>query len=193
MPFDLQILADRIEGLKKTYENGRFGDALVGALDMGSGIMQQRIFEDNQDIEGNSFGQYIGAKTKTKLVMSKNKTQNKRNKAIAGIDLTSYQRKRARAGRQYSHKDLELTGGLRRAIETQVENENVAVIQFNNDDAALIAQGQEAQITNIRNGQVGSTKGHGIKIFTLSEGEKKDVNAKGLELIKQILLPNGKV
>lgn len=193
MSFDLTILTQRIEGLKTTFENGHFGDALVGALNTGSGIMQQRIFEANEDVNGNSFGQYVGKKTKTKLVTSKNRTQNKRNKSIADIYLTDYQRKRARAGRQVSHKDLEFTGGLRRAIETQVENENVAVIQFNNDDAAMIAKGQEAQITNIRNGQRGSTKGEGVRIFTLSEAEKKDVTGQGLELIKQILLPNGKI
>ncbi len=189
MPFDLKILTDKIEGIKEAFDNGRFADALVASLNTGNGLMQQRIFQNNNDIEGNSFGQYIGRKRKARLQVSKNVTQNKRNKAIAGQDLTSYQRKRARAGRQIAKKDLEFTGGLRRTIETQVENENAAILQFNDNNAALIAKGQEAQITNIRNGGKGTTKGKGIKIFALNTTEKEQVNEQGLELIKQILKP----
>lgn len=187
MPFDLTILTSKIEGIKQAFENGSFADALVGALNTGSGLMQQRIFSDNEDAAGQSFGMYIGKKTKTKLVKSKNKTQNKRNKAIAGQDLTSYQRKRAKAGRQVTKKDLEFTGGLRRAIETQIENENAVLLEFNNDEAAKIARGQEKQIANIRNGAKGTTKGNRVKIFTLNESEKEKVVEQGRELINQII------
>lgn len=187
MSFDLTILTNQIEGLKKSFDNGRFADALVASLNTGNGRIQQRIFTDNVDIEGNSFGVYIGKKHKARLQKSENATQNKRNKAIAGLDLTSYQRKRASKGRQVLKKDLEFTGGERRSIETQVEGEKAAVIQFNNDKAVLIARGQEAQITNIRNGQKGTTKGIGIKIFQLNESERNEVIEQGAELIKQIL------
>lgn len=187
--FDLNILKQKIQGLKEAYENGRFGDALVGALNTGNGMMQQRIFTQNEDIEGNGFGQYIGKKRKVRLEVSKNRTQNKRNKAIAGLDLTSYQRKRAKAGRQINKKDLEFSGGVRRAIETQIENDKAAVLHFNNNEAAKIAKGQEAQITNIRNGRKGTTKGEGIKIFTLDKTEKETVIEQGKELIIQILKP----
>lgn len=189
MPFDLTILTQKVEGLKTTFENGRFADALIGALNTGNGAMQQRIFQENEDISGNSFGQYIGRKRKVRLQVSANKTQNKRNKAVAGQLLTSYQRKRARAGRQVLKKDLEFSGGLRRAIETQVEGEKAAVLQFNNTLAAKIAHGQEAQITNIKNGRRGNTKGTGIKIFSLNQAEKEKVTEQGIELIKQILKP----
>lgn len=187
--FDTTILKKKIDGLKEAYETGVFGDALVGALNTGNGMMQQRIFTQNKDVEGNDFGVYIGKKRKVRLQASTNRTQNKRNKSIAGLELTSYQRKRAKAGRQIAKKDLEFSGGTRRAIEIRIENDKAAVLEFNNDEAAKIAKGQEAQISNIRKGGKGTTKGTGVKIFTLDQAEKETVNEQGAELIKQILKP----
>jgi hypothetical protein len=193
--FDLNILKKKIDGLKEAYENGKFGDALIGAVNTGNGLLQQRVFTQNEDVEGNGFGQYIGKKRKLSnrdlevslLFAARSKTTQKRIKANADVELTSYQRKRAHAGRQTTKKDLEFTGGTRRAIETQLENDKAAVIQFNNDQAAKIAKGQEAQITNIRNGGKGTTKGTGVKIFTLNKTEKETVVEQGKELIIQIL------
>jgi hypothetical protein len=189
MPFDLNILKQKIDGLKEAYENGNFADALVGALNTGNGLMQQRVFAQTEDVDGNTFGQYVGVKRKVKTKPTTNRTQAKRNKAIEGKFLTSYQRKRAAKGRQILKKDLEFTGGVRRAIEVQQEGDKGAVIQFNNSDAAKIAKGQEAQITNIRSGGKGTTKGQGVKIFTLNKVEKETVIEQGAELIKQILKP----
>lgn len=191
MPFDLQILTKKIQGLKEAFENGKFGDALVGALNTGNGMMQQRIFQETKDVKGQSFGKYTGKKRKARVLpITKNRTQNKRNKAIAGQDLTAYERKRALKGRQILKKDLEFSGGLRRAIETQIEGEKAAVLEFNNDLAAKIAKGQEQQIENIRNGGSGTTKGTGAtKIFSLNDKEKETVVDQGSELIKQILKP----
>lgn len=197
MPFDITILSKKIEGLKEAYENGKFGDALVGAINTGNGMMQQRIFQQTQDIKGQPFGNYVGVKKKQSdraqvrsLFGTKSKTDKKRIKASAGLELTSYQRKRANKGRQIAKKDLEFMGGLRRAIETQIENEKAAVLEFNNDEAAKIAKGQEQQIENIRNGQKGTTKGTGAtKIFSLNQVEKETVIEQGAELIKQILKP----
>ncbi len=195
MPFDINILKAKIEAIKQAYENGRFADALVGALNTGNGLMQQRIFVGTKDIEGNDFGPYVGkksslsARNKAKLLGSASATDKKRIKAAAGLELTPYQRKRANKGRQILRKDLEFTGGLRRAIETAVENEKSAVIQFNNREAAIVASGQEAQITNIRSGKKGTTKGTGIKIFTLDQKERQQVDEQGLELINEILIP----
>jgi hypothetical protein len=190
MPFDVNILSQKIEGLKEAYESGMFGDALVASLNTGNGLMQQRVFNQNTDVEGQGFGVYIGKKRKVPLVVSTNKTQNKRNKNIAGLSLTSYQRKRAAKGRQIAKKDLEFSGGLRRAIEAQIEGEKAAVLQFNNDLAAKIARGQEQQITNIRAGRKGLVKGaDAVKIFTLNQTEKETVIEQGAELIKQILKP----
>jgi len=107
MGFDTGILSKKIEGLKEAFVNGKFSDALVTAVNTGNGLMQQRVFTETVDVEGQSFGQYIGAKRKVKLIKSKNQTQNKRNKNVAGLFLTAYQEKRARLGRQILKKDLE--------------------------------------------------------------------------------------
>lgn len=188
MPLDVNILQKKIEGLKEVFENRRFGDVLVTALNTGNGLMQQRIFTQNEDIEGQSFGQYVGRKRKARLIGSENRTQNKRNKALAGLELTSYQRKRKLAGRQIAKKDLEFHGGLRRSIETVVENERSAILAFNNVESTKIAHGQEQQITNIRNGQKGYTRGTGaVKIFRLNATEKGNVISHGVELITQEL------
>lgn len=189
--FDITVLTKRIEGIKTAFENGQFADALAGALNSGNGLMQQRIFTQNTDIKGQSFGEYIGKKRKVrKITPGSNRTQNKRNKAVAGLEITAYQRKRALRGRQIAKKDLELEGGLRRAIEIQVEDEKTVQLAFNNDNAALIAKGQEQQIENIRNGKPGTTKGSGAtRIFTLDDKEREEVNEQGLELIQQILRP----
>lgn len=188
MSFNTTILVDKIEGIKEAFQNGSFGDALTTALNTGSGLLQQRVFTANEDVEGNDFGKYIGKKVKQAYVPSKNKTQDKRNKAIEGQFLTSYQRKRAAAGRQTAKKDLEFTGGTRRAIETVLEDDKNAVLHFNNSKAAKVARGQEQQIANIRNGGKGTTKGGGApKIFGLSTQERDQVVEQGALLIKQVL------
>ncbi len=173
MPLDPNILPEKILKLKEKFEQGNFADALIGAVNTGNGLMQQRIFTLNEDVLGNSFGQYVGKKKKTKT-----------KKGIE-LDLTSYQRKRLAAGRQIIKKDLEFSGNLRRSIVTAVESEKAAVIEFSNDEAAMIAKGQEVQITNLRTGGKGTTRGIGIKIFKLNEQEKEIVVEQGLELIKQ--------
>ena len=84
--------------------------------------------------------------------------------------------------------------GLRRSIELQgsvrKEDEKSVVLEFNNDQSAKIAKGQEQQITNIRNGLSGTTKGSGaVGIFNLSTTEKEQVTEQGAELIRKILKP----
>lgn len=198
MPNELKIepLQKQIEGLKKAFENGRFGDALVGALNTGNGLLQQRVFTENKDVTGKDFGKYVGRKKKIsaaqteKLLSKASKTDKKRIKAAADLELTAYERKRVNKGRQIAKKDLEFTGGTRRAIETVIENDKSAVLHFNNEEAAKIARGQEQQIHNIRSGGKGTTKGSGApKIFGLSDAEKETVIDQGIELIKEILKP----
>ena len=83
-----------------------------------------------------------------------------------------------------------MEGSLRRSIETVVENEKAAIINFSNDESAAIAHGQEQQITNIRNGKPGITKGTGaIKIFNLDTKEREEVTEQGTILINEILKP----
>jgi hypothetical protein len=195
MPFDINILTDKVEKLKTNFENGHFGDVLLGALNTGNGLMQDRIFAGNKDVEGNDFGEYVGKKKTlsdraqlTALFNTKGKKAKEKIRNEAILELTSYQRKRLSKGRQIGKKDLEFTGELRRSIETQAD-ERSAVLEFSNDQSALIARGQENQITNIRNGRTGSTKGDGIKIFNLSEDERTEVIDQGQELLNQILKP----
>src|SRR6478735_381307 len=91
MSFDLTILKKKVDGLKEAYENGNFADALIGALNTGNGLMQQRVFSQTEDIEGNSFGQYIGKKKKLSnrnlevslFFEARSKTNQKRIKANA--------------------------------------------------------------------------------------------------------------
>lgn len=189
MAFDVTILIKKIQGIKEAFENGKFADALVGAMNTGNGIMKQRIFNELKDTQGHDFGKYIGKKRKVRLQVSKNKTQNKRNKAAAGQELTAYQRKRALAGRQTANKDLQFTNGLRRSIEVQLENEKIVALNFSTDLMAQIARGQENQITNIRNGRPGTTKGDGVRIFRFTQEEKEKTTEQGSLLIKQILKP----
>jgi len=191
MSFDTTILSKKIQAIKDAFENGNFADALVGALNTGNGLMQQRIFTQNKDTQGQSFGAYVGKKSKVgKLPKTSNSTQAKRNKAVEGQELTYYQRKRALRGRQTVKKDLELEGSLRRSIETVVENDKAAIINFSNDESAAIAHGQEQQITNIRNGRPGTTKGTGAtKIFNLDTKEREEVTEQGTILINEILKP----
>lgn len=201
MPFDIKILSNKIEKVKESFENGKFGDALVAALNYGNGLLQERVIVQNQDINGNGFGKYIGHKKGSKfqnrdvfraLFGTTSKTDRKRIKANAGIDLTSYQRKRVNKGRQILKKDLEFTGGLRRAIETQVaekESEKIAVLNFSTNEVAKIARGQEVQITNIRNGGKGTTKGVGVKIFGFNTKEREQIDEQAVLLINEMLKP----
>lgn len=193
--FDLTILTKKVQNLKAAFDSGRFADALVGSLNTGKGLMTQRIFTGTEDVEGNSFGQYIGKKSKQSdraqvkgLFGTTSKTDKKRIKANAGLELTRWQRIRANKGRQVAKKDLFFTGGLSASMEVQVENEKAVVLAFNTDEMAKIAHGQEKQIANIRAGKKGTTKGDDpVKIFNLNDKERGQVVEQGAELIKQIL------
>lgn len=195
--FDITILTKRIEGIKEAFENGRFADALVGSLVEGQQLLLSRAFDENVDVKGQSFGTYIGKKqterqakraTFRALFGTTSKTDKKRIKAAAGLELTAYQRKRANKGRQVIKKDLQFDFGLRKSTEVVVENEKSVVLEFNNDLSAKIAKGQEQQIENIRQGKPGTTKGTGAtRIFTFDEKEREQVTEQGKELIIQIL------
>lgn len=180
MPIDSKILLNKIKSLKANVLKINFSDVFVAALNTGNALMQQRIFNENKDTVGNSFGGYIGEKKflserqKNRLLGSTNsKTTLVRIKRNLNEQLTPYQRKRVNRGRQIVRKDLELEGDLRRSIEIQVINNRSAALMFNNDKAVLVAKGQENQITNIRETGHGSVYGDGVKIFALNETERE--------------------
>jgi hypothetical protein len=68
-----------------------------------------------------------------------------------------------------------------------VDSEIAVSLVFSTDEAAKIARGQENQVTNIREGAPGTTKGDGIRIFRLNEAEKKEVDEQVMDAIKLIL------
>lgn len=193
MAFDTKILTDKIKKLKTVVEQGDFSDALVASLNTGNAVMQNRIFGDNVDVRGQSFGTYVGVRRKSPRLVARllrittSRTDRVRIKRNAPVSLTYYQRKRVNKGRQIVKKDLELYGSLRRAIEVEIINERSAVVQFNDYHSAEIARGQENQITNIRNGLPGYTKGDGEKIFAFNDNEKEVSNDQVRLLINQII------
>lgn len=194
MPFDSKILLDKIKSLKQNVQEANFSEVFVAALNTGNALMQQRIFNQNTDIEGNSFGGYVGEQKflsqrqkKRLLGSTTSRTDLGRIQKNLGLRLTPYQRKRVNKGRQIIKKDLEFSGGLRRAIEIQVINERSVALQFNNDEAVKVAKGQENQITNLRNGEKGYVTGNGIKIFAFNDNEKERTSEQVRLLIKQIL------
>lgn len=193
MAFDTKILLDKIKKLKQVVAEGNFSDAIVASLNTGNALMQNRIFGDNVDAFGNGFGVYVGIKRKSPrltarlLRITTSRTDRVRIKRNAPFSLTYYQRKRVNKGRQIVKKDLEFSGGLRRSIEVEIINEKSAVVQFNDYHSAEIARGQENQITNLRNGQPGYTKGDGLKIFAFNENERDISNQQLSILLDQII------
>lgn len=192
MSFDTKILIDKVERFREKANAGVFSDVFFAALNTGNALMQRRIFNDNVDTEGNSFGPYVGKRkyvTKgalAKSLVGASKTTRARIKKSSLLQLTPYQRKRANRGRQVIRKDLELEGELRRSIEVQVIDEKSVAVQFNFDKAYLVARGQENQITNLRNGLPGYTIGNGIKIFAFNEEERKRTNEQVKLLLDQV-------
>lgn len=192
MPTDLKTY---LQGLREIVQSGQFADALVSAINTGNGLLQQRVFTRGEDINGNSFGSYIGRKvplgigSQERILLSA-KSRVQKNRAKKSIEtLTPYERKRVLAGRQVAYKDLEFSGELRRSIQVFIENEKEVVLAFNNDESALIAAGQEQQITNIRNGRPGTTQGVGAtKIFAFSDDEQDEVVEQAVTLITEQIL-----
>lgn len=194
MALDPKILLDKIKNLKTKVQAINFGDVFVAGLNTGNALMQQRIFNQNLDTEGNNFGTYIGAKKnltdrqKRRLLGStRSRTDLTRIKRNLEAALTPYQRKRANKGRQVVKKDLEFEGTLRNSIEVQIINERAAALMFNNDQSVLVAKGQENQITNIRNGLPGYVTGDGIMIFALNEDEREGTHEQVRLLVNQLI------
>lgn len=179
-----------LNGLLQIVESGEFADALVSAINTGNGLMQQRVFTHGQDVEGNSFGGYVGKKTtlgiesQRRLLSGARSTVQRNRIRRSNSPLTPYERKRVQAGRQIGYKDLEFNGELRRSIQVFIEDEKTVILAFNNSESALIARGQEQQIENIRQGRPGTTQGTGATlIFAFSDDEQREVVDQGVELI----------
>lgn len=167
--------------------------ALVVGMNAGLGQMKNRIFNQRQDAAGASLGKYTGKKGKVTgryrlnsedpgdaSVKKLAKKQNKRLMEYSGEDLTPYEKKRVKHGRQIAEKDLEFDGDLRRAmvLGSPAPREVNAII--NNARQSQVAGYQEQQIARIR-GQSAP-----VVIFSPSEDEKQTVRDNTSAALKQI-------
>ncbi len=98
MAFDTKILIAKIENFRQIANEGRISDVFFAALNTGNALMQRRIFNENRDVEGNSFGGYVGKQkyvTKSafaKSLVGASKTTRDRIKKSSQEKLTPYQR-----------------------------------------------------------------------------------------------------
>lgn len=193
---------ERIRDAVSTAGTGNmFGEAMASAVNTARGKMDNRIFNQSRDANGESLGKYIGktthaTKRKYRIlkygdvdeVVKKKKALRKNLKEDINADYryTEYEKQRVAHGRQINQKDLEFSGSLRRSIET-VKGENKAQIIITNPENAKIASYQERQIGNIRS--TGFAKGSAAPapIFRLSKEEYESVKEQGRILIKQVI------
>jgi len=132
--------------VKKIEENEM--DLLLFAGKQAEEILKDRIFDDTKTADGKLFGSYKSE---------------------------SYKKKRLKKSRQVSRKDLDLTGGLSDSIKLRKLKDNV-ILEFVNDKAVLIAEGQERQIGQIHAGsKVNMKSSKKTIIFKLSKKEAEDV------------------
>lgn len=194
MAFDSTILLKFVDSLRAKVRDGNFGDALVSAINTGNGLMQQRVFTRGQDVLGQSFGGYVGRRRPISLVQQQRllllaKNRVARNRARNAINaLTPYERRRVLFGRQVGYKDLEFKGDLRRSIQVALIDGRTVTLAFTTLLQANKAHGQEQQITNLRNGRPGTTRGTGAtRIFAFSEQEKQLVKQQAELAILQLI------
>ena len=132
--------------VKKIEENQM--DLLMFAGKQAEEILKDRIFDDTKTADGKLFGTYISE---------------------------SYKKKRLKKSRQTSRKDLDVTGGLSDSIVLKKLKDNV-ILQFANDKAIMIADGQERQIGQILAGsKVNMKSPKKTIIFKLSKKEAEEV------------------
>lgn len=161
-------LPELVEKFKKIAEQGTAVDysaALLVGVNAAMGEMKFRIFNNGQDVDGVLFGAYVGKKRNVKNFKSINLDgddvyvrksllkEQKRVRKVGDQELSEYEIKRVKAGRQVKYKDLEFIGDLRRGIVTDKQTDVKVVCYIPNDDLKLIAKGQEQQIGRLRGGE----------------------------------------
>lgn len=144
--------------VKKIEENQM--DLLLFAGKQAEEILKDRIFDDTKTADGKLFGTYISE---------------------------SYKKKRLKKSRQISRKDLDVTGGLRNSIKLRKLKDNV-LLEFVDDKAVLIAEGQERQIGQIQSGsKVNMRSPKKTIIFKLSKKEAEEVIIRTVKELKKDL------
>ena len=142
---NINTLKAKLAILKGQLIGGVYSDALIGGLSAAKSIMDRRIFNIGEDINGVKLGGYS----------------------------TNYAKYRSDRGRQSNKKDLQFSGSLKSSIVVLTINNNKAVIKINNPLNTKIARGQENQISNLRVKRKGNTKSASpISIFYLSKEEQ---------------------
>ncbi|MEJ7611363.1 MAG: hypothetical protein WKF88_09330 [Ferruginibacter sp.] len=181
-----------------------FSDAIFASLNSGMGLMKRRIFNNREDAEGKSLGNYHGTETrvtKRKLSIAQDdedaEKQRKKRKRVINRTIkespdekyTEYEKYRLSLGRQIEGKDLEVTGSLRRAIETvKTSDGSKVVIAILGQEEGKIARYQEQQIGNIRAGENAKTgSAEPAKIFILSKTEFNQVRNEGNRAIAEVI------
>lgn len=144
--------------VKKIEENQM--DLLLFAGTQAEEILKDRIFDDTKTADGKLFGSYKSE---------------------------SYKKKRQKAGRQTSRKDLDITGDLRNSIKLRKLKDNV-LLEFVNNKAVLIAEGQERQIGQILAGsKVNMKSPKKTVIFKLSKKEAEEVITRTVKELRKDL------
>lgn len=116
MAHELEVI---IEGIESSVP-----DAEIAALQRIEGEMKTRIFGNGQATDGSKLGTFSVPRI--------------------GDYSRAHGRKRQRAGRRITPKDLEFYGDLRRSIGVGVNGPNT-VLGFQYDKARIIAQAQQKQ------------------------------------------------
>lgn len=178
---NLDALIEKLKKRKDQLNGIDYSAALLQGANASMGEMKVRIFNDGKDKSGVVFGKYTGKK-KLLFVVNAEKIRRMRIAEGLGIDdgFTDYEKKRLKAGRQVTYKDLEFTGDLRRGVVIGKDSETRIICWIPNDDLFKIAKYQEEQIGKIKGQEF-------VVIFSLSDDERKTLKDQTRLAIKQLL------
>jgi hypothetical protein len=166
-------LANKLERAKPLIREALADMELFAANQM-LGKMQHRIFGQGGATNG-KIGKYKSLitknRSKTLKALGSGKGGKKRRTAIGErTNLSPYERKRIKAGRQIGYKDLEFNGDFKLAFKVGKRNGKF-VFGIVGDKNKLIAQGQEEQNKKL--------------IFVPTINEKAEVNAEAIEFLRE--------
>lgn len=169
-----QIIA-RFKLVKADVLTVDFSDALLGGVNQAKARLENRVFNQGQDVNNNSLGKYRGRKKRVSI----DKFEGRKKDFLFGdttgnnpLNLSEYELKRVAKGRQVRYKDLEFFGSLRRGVVVIKESNTSVVCAIPNEALFKIAKAQEAYLKTT--------------IFALSEAEKNEMVFVVTTLVKQI-------
>lgn len=162
-------LANKLQRAKPLIREA-VADLELFAANQMLGKMQHRIFTKGGATIG-KIGKYKTLKTTNRSKTLKALTRSKKRKSAIGdrSNLSPYERKRVKAGRQIGYKDLEFTGDFKNSFHVGKRNGKYT-FGIVGDKNKLIAQGQEEQA--------------GKLIFVPSISEKQEVQEECMDFIR---------